>query len=74
MYSEADDRAKEILASSMQRYASEVVRDSSVSSINLPNEEMKGRIIGREGRNIRAIDNSTGVALIVDEDPESDSV
>ena len=53
MYSEADDKAKEILASSMQRYASEVVRDSSVSSINLPNEEMKGRIIGREGRNLQ---------------------
>ena len=74
MYSEADDKAKEILASSMQRYASEVVRDSSVSSINLPNEEMKGRIIGREGRNIRAIENSTGVDLIVDEEPESVSV
>ncbi len=74
MYSEADDKAKEILASSMQRYASEVVRDSSVSSINLPNEEMKGRIIGREGRNIRAIENSTGVDLIVDEEPESISV
>ena len=51
MYNQADEKAKEILAASMQRFASEVVGESSVSSIELPNEEMKGRIIGREGRN-----------------------
>ena len=58
----------------MQRFASEVVGESSVSSIELPNEEMKGRIIGREGRNIRALENFTGVDLIVDEEPKSISV
>ena len=74
MYNQADDKAKEILASSMQRFASEVVGESSVSSIELPNEEMKGRIIGREGRNIRALENFTGVDLIVDEEPKSISI
>jgi len=74
MYNLADEKAKEILASSMQRFASEVVGESSVSSIELPNEEMKGRIIGREGRNIRALENFTGVDLIVDEEPKSISI
>ena len=74
MYNQADEKAKEILAASMQRFASEVVGESSVSSIELPNEEMKGRIIGREGRNIRALENFTGVDLIVDEEPKSISV
>ena len=74
MLASADNKAKEILAASMQRYASEVVGESSVSSIELPNEEMKGRIIGREGRNIRALENFTGVDLIVDEEPKSISV
>ncbi|MFL2652892.1 MAG: ribonuclease Y [Dehalococcoidia bacterium] len=74
MYDQADEKAKEILASSMQRFASEVVGESSVSSIELPNEEMKGRIIGREGRNIRALENFTGVDLIVDEEPKSISI
>ncbi len=74
MYNQADEKAKEILASSMQRFASEVVGESSVSSIELPNEEMKGRIIGREGRNIRALENFTGVDLIVDEEPKSISI
>lgn len=74
MIASADNKAKEILAASMQRYASEVVGESSVSSIELPNEEMKGRIIGREGRNIRALENFTGVDLIVDEEPKSISV
>ena len=74
MLSTADEKAKEILAASMQRFASEVVAESSVSSIELPNEEMKGRIIGREGRNIRALENFTGVDLIVDEEPKSISV
>lgn len=74
MYNQADDKAKEILASSMQRFASEVVGESSVSSIELPNEEMKGRMIGREGRNIRALENFTGVDLIVDEEPKSISI
>ena len=71
MHAQADSKAKEILAQSMQRFASEVVGESSVSSIELPNEEMKGRIIGREGRNIRALENFTGVDLIVDEEPKS---
>ena len=74
MYDQADEKAKEILAATMQRFASEVVGESSVSSIELPNEEMKGRIIGREGRNIRALENFTGVDLIVDEEPKSISV
>jgi len=74
MYAKADAKGKEILAQSMQRFASEVVGESSVSSIELPNEEMKGRIIGREGRNIRALENFTGVDLIVDEEPKSISI
>ncbi len=74
MHAQADFKAKEILAQSMQRFASEVVGESSVSSIELPNEEMKGRIIGREGRNIRALENFTGVDLIVDEEPKSISI
>src|SRR3989338_9550362 len=55
----------------MQRCASEHTVESSVSVIHLPNEEMKGRIIGREGRNIRAIEQATGVDIIIDETPET---
>jgi len=68
---EADDKARLILAESMQRLASEVVSQATVTSIPLPNDDMKGRLIGREGRNIRAIEGTTGVDLIIDDVPEA---
>ncbi len=68
---EADDRAREILAASMQRFASEVVGEASVTSIPIPSEEVKGRLIGREGRNIRSIEANTGVDLLVDDTPDT---
>ena len=71
---DADERARELLAASMQRYASEVVGEASVTSIPIPSDELKGRLIGREGRNIRAIEATTGVDLIVDDAPESVTV
>jgi ribonuclease Y len=67
----ADRKAKEILALAVKRYAGDYVAEHSISVVNLPNEEMKGRIIGREGRNIRAIEAATGVDLIVDDTPEA---
>ena len=68
---QADDKAREILAASMQRLAAEVVSEATVTTISLPNDEMKGRLIGREGRNIRAIEAATGVELIIDDVPEA---
>ena len=65
----ATQQAKDILATAMQRVAVEQTQESSVATIDLPNEEMKGRIIGREGRNIRAFEKATGVDLIVDDTP-----
>jgi ribonuclease Y len=68
---EGDKRARKIIAIAMQRVASELTTESTVATITLPNEDMKGRIIGREGRNIRAFEAATGTNLIIDDTPEA---
>ncbi len=68
---EVDKKAKELLVSSMQKFASDVANEQTVTVVNLPNDDLKGRIIGREGRNIRTIEAITGVDLIIDDTPEA---
>ncbi len=72
--SKVEDHARNVIAGAIQRFASDVVADETIQAVSIPNEEMKGRLIGRDGRNIRAIEKATGVDLIVDESPDSVTV
>lgn len=68
---DVDAKAKEMIVNCMQKYAADVTNEQTISVISLPNDEMKGRIIGREGRNVRTIESVTGVDLIIDDTPEA---
>ena len=68
---EVDKKAKDLLVSSMQKFASDVANEQTITTVTLPNDDLKGRIIGREGRNIRTLEAITGVDLIIDDTPEA---